>query len=432
MNRDILLFFCYLIEAVVLWQYSSSLFKPVRHLHFRLILLVVFYIVLFLFSLLKISALNIVLFLLLNMLYLFTQFQLQFRSVFFHSAMLTALMGISELLAFGIISRFAPNFVAEEHTGLLIFSLFSKTFYFATMYLLSHIFKTQNTPYEVNDRSNIILILIPLSSIFIMFTFLHIGEKVYYVYPQNILVTTSSIFLLLMNFLVFGIHHYNQKKQAEFIEMQLLLQKESDSAEYYEMLLAQTENQNILIHDIKKHLQSIALLNAQKESDKLNDYVNQLMDSSDLKESARICDNEMLNAILSRYQRQCQQKHIHFIADIRSGVLQNMYHHELTALFCNLLDNAIEATKNIPDAFIEISVRKKENLPFVMIVVINSCRTAPTYDHNHLPISNKSDSTKHGYGIKSIKKVVKHFHGDLQMYYDDSNATFHTIITLKA
>lgn len=33
--------------------------------------------------------------------------------------------------------------------------------------------------------------------------------------------------------------------------MQLLLQKESDSAQYYEMMLSQNENQSILIHDIK-------------------------------------------------------------------------------------------------------------------------------------------------------------------------------------
>lgn len=36
----------------------------------------------------------------------------------------------------------------------------------------------------------------------------------------------------------------------EFTEMQLLLQKESDSAQYYKMLNAQNENQRILIHDI--------------------------------------------------------------------------------------------------------------------------------------------------------------------------------------
>lgn len=33
--------------------------------------------------------------------------------------------------------------------------------------------------------------------------------------------------------------------------MQLQLQKEHDSAEYYKMLIAQNENQRILIHDMK-------------------------------------------------------------------------------------------------------------------------------------------------------------------------------------
>ena len=55
----------------------------------------------------------------------------------------------------------------------------------------------------------------------------------------------------------------------EFTEMQLLLQQESNSAQYYEMLRLQNENQRILIHDIKKHLQSIDMLNDQKEHDKI-------------------------------------------------------------------------------------------------------------------------------------------------------------------
>lgn len=37
----------------------------------------------------------------------------------------------------------------------------------------------------------------------------------------------------------------------EFTEMQLLLQQEPDSAQYYKMLRLQNENQRILIHDIK-------------------------------------------------------------------------------------------------------------------------------------------------------------------------------------
>lgn len=103
--------------------------------------------------------------------------------------------------------------------------------------------------------------LIPVSSIFIMFTFLAIGETSAFAPPVDFMVTICAVFLLMVNLLVFGIYQYNQKKSQEYTDMQLLLQKESDSAQYYEMMLSQNENQSILIHDIKKHLQSIKLLN---------------------------------------------------------------------------------------------------------------------------------------------------------------------------
>ena len=88
------------------------------------------------------------------------------------------------------------------------------------------------------------------------------------------------------------------------------------------------------------------------------------MESSDLKETSKICDNEMLNAILCRYQRQCNEKHIVFHTDIRSDTVQNIYQHDLTSLFCNLLDNALESADNIPDSFIELTVEKKGKFTF--------------------------------------------------------------------
>lgn len=147
--------------------------------------------------------------------------------------------------------------------------------------------------------------------------------------------------------------------------MQLLLQKESDSAEYYKMLLSQNENRSILIHDIKKHLQSIKLLNEKGENEKIDAYIFRLMETSDLKETARICDNAMLNAILNRYQRQCIEKEIGFHADIRKNLLHHLQQNDLTSLFCNLLDNAMEAAENIPDSFIELMVQKKNKLPLL-------------------------------------------------------------------
>jgi signal transduction histidine kinase len=358
-------------------------------------------------------------------------FKLKLLLALFHSAILTAIMGISELAVFGILSRFFPHFLLVEGVGFVFYAVFSKSFFFAVIYMLIYIFRGKTETAQQHDKSELLLMLIPISSIFIMFTFLAIGETSSFAPPIDFMVTICAVFLLMVNLLVFGINQYIQKKSHEFTNMQLQLQKESDSVQYYEMVLSQNENQSILIHDIKKHLQSIKLLNEKGEASKINSYINQLMEASDLKETAKICDNDMLNAILCRYQRQCNDKHINFNTDIRSGSVNNIYHHDLTSLFCNLLDNAVESAENIPDSFIELTVQRKEISPFIIIIVINSSRNAPVYDHDGLPISHKLDKKRHGFGLKSIRKIINQYNGDLQMYYDGDSGTFHTIITLK-
>lgn len=431
MEHIVLLLFSFFTEAVILWQYTSNLFTSSYGSKIRLALLSALYTILFLLSLLKQTGLNVVSFFVFNTVFLYVLFKLKLLLALFHSAIVTAIMGISEIAVLGIISRFFPHFLLETDAGLVFYTVFSKIFFFAVIYLLIHLFKGKKLNQEQYGHSEILLMLIPVSSIFIIFTLLSIGETSAFAPPIDFLVTICAVFLLMVNLLVFGINQYNQKKSQEYADLQLLLQKESDSVEYYEIMLAQNENQSILIHDIKKHLQSIKLLNEKHDSDKINAYIQQLMESSDLRETTNICDNEMLNAILCRYQRQCNDKHIHFHTDIRSGTVQYIYQHDLTSLFCNLLENAMESAENIPDSFIELTVQKKENSPFVIIILINSCQNTPVYNQEGVPVSHKSDNGRHGFGIKSIKKVVKQYHGNLQMYYDNDSGTFHTIITLK-
>lgn len=431
MEHIVLLLFSFFTEAVILWQYTSNLFTSSYGSKIRMALLSALYTILFLLSLLKQTGLNVVSFFVFNTVFLYVLFKLKLLLALFHSAIVTAIMGISEIAVLGIISRFFPHFLLETDAGLVFYTVFSKIFFFAVIYLLIHLFKGKKLNQEQYGHSEILLMLIPVSSIFIIFTLLSIGETSAFAPPIDFLVTICAVFLLMINLLVFGINQYNQKKSQEYADLQLLLQKESDSVEYYEMMLAQNENQSILIHDIKKHLQSIKLLNEKHDSDKINAYIQQLMESSDLRETTNICDNEMLNAILCRYQRQCNDKHIHFHTDIRSGTVQYIYQHDLTSLFCNLLENAMESAENIPDSFIELTVQKKENSPFVIIILINSCQNTPVYNQEGVPVSHKSDNGRHGFGIKSIKKVVKQYHGNLQMYYDNDSGTFHTIMTLK-
>ena len=433
MGNVVCYFFTFFIEAVILWQYSSNLFIARRKSYIRFIMLIIFYLIMFAISLLEHKWLNMTLYFAINFIFLFTQYDLKWYSALFHSAVIAAVMGMCELTVYSTIERFSPHFLAKskQFYNMIIFIIFSKMIFFIIIYILIHLFKEQQVQNQKHDKSVLLLIFIPMTSVFIMLTLVSVSDAFLLSSHLKGMVTLSAFFLLISNLFVFGINQHNQKKNMEFTQMQLLLQKESNSTEYYEMLRLQNENQRILIHDIKKHLHSIDMLNKQKEHDKIDAYLNHLIRSSDLKESARLCEHEMLNSILCRYAQQCTNSHIAFHADIRNGTLDFIADNDLTSLFCNLLDNAVKAAEGIPQAFIEISTVKKVKTTFTVLTVINSCRTNPfTTKNGNLTISIPH-SHKHGFGLKSIRKTVAKYNGNMQIYYNDDTRTFHTIITLK-
>lgn len=428
-------FLIYFVEAVIIWQYASSLFLSKNQSSApSLITLSVLYLSAYAISLLGVNWLNLISYFIINLIFLFTQYQIKLYIAFFHSVILTSVMGISELAVYSIIERFSPHFFVDATNAhsIILFAVLSKLTFYTIIYLIIHIQKGAKKAEQQYDKSVFLLIFIPVTSLFVLQTFVNISDSL--IISQNLkhMITISAFLLMLSNLLILGISDHNQRKNIQFTEMQLLLQKEYDSARYYKMLHTQNENQRILIHDIKKHLNTIDVLNAQGEQGKVSAYIRQLNLSSDLKEFANLCDNKVLNTILSRYMQQCFDKHIDFQVDVRSGILNFISDTDMSALFCNVLDNAVEAAEIVPDSYIELSAVKRPNTPFVVITAVNSCRKSPfSPSDKTLLRTHKKDSAQHGFGIKSIKRVVNKYHGDIQMYYNEGSATFHTIITLR-
>ncbi len=433
MNHAICCFFSLFAEAFILWQYAGTLFVRKRPAKIMLPVLAGLYLILFGVSRAGLTWLNVSMYLLVNALFLSIGYQMKWYAMLFHAAMLTAVMALCELPVYSVIERFSPHFYsnAAKLQNMLLFVVISKLIFFAIAYVLMHLLDGRQKQNGQRDHSTLLLISIPLTSVFVMQTFISICDR--FTLPASLLwlISLSGLLLLSANLLVFGIYRYSQNRNAVLTEMQLLLQRETSAAEYYAMLAAQNENQSIFIHDMKQHLQSIGILSAKQEHEKVQSYIEYLLCSSELKESVQFCGHELLNAILCRYSRQCDGQGISFHADIRCKTLNFIDESDLTALFCNLLDNAFEAARILPNGFIEVSAAKNTGTPFHVITVVNSCRVDPfTGPDRQLP-TKKSDRRAHGFGIKSIKRTVRKYNGDIRMYYSKETLTFHSVITLK-
>lgn len=216
MENTICLFFSFLVEAVILYQYASALFMPKRRTGIRLTVLGVLYLTLFILSMFASIWLNTFMYLLVNFIFFISQYRLKWHSALFHSVMLTAVMGICELAVYGVIQYSAPHFYqkAVDFHSMLIFVIFSKMIFFTIVYICIHFFKGRQELERSHDHSVLLLVFIPLTSVFVMLTFVTINNAYVLSSALIVIITLDSVFLLITNLLVFGINQYNQKRMS--------------------------------------------------------------------------------------------------------------------------------------------------------------------------------------------------------------------------
>ena len=344
-------------------------------------------------------------------------------------------MTLGELFSFSFFPNFAKHFydTSRNVTLLIIYALSSKLIYFLIIYLLSHLPIIRADKKAAGGRGSLVLVPIPFVTFFITITLSTIYHTTDISATLNNMIAVCSILLLSLNLLIWFFFSLTQKRNQEFTELQLSLVKENDLAEYYKMLSNQNENRSILIHDIKNNLFTIANLAKQNQTTEIIDYIDKLVQTSNLQssDSLRICKNNTLNAILCRYKEECKKRNIDFVIDRLDNSLDVMTANDLTALFCNLLDNAMEAAECVPDSYIILNILKQENSPEILLSIENSCLNNPLTTSGKLP-SHKKDSSRHGFGMKSVRRTVNRYEGDIEFFYRKETGTFCVVVKINA
>ena len=422
----------YIVEALIAWQYFSSVFLSKYNKKTTALVLTLSYAIMFAISRLGLYWLNTLSFFFGNLFCIHVLFQVDHRKSLFHTLALTVAMNVTELLMIYILAWIYKDFssFSSDITTLILLAISSKILYYLLIQLVVRLLKGRKESSGQSDLIVILLCCVPIISLWVTLTFIIIGLEENIPIQLNWLVIVSAFLLLLLNICVFFIYTYTQKINQNQMQTQLQLQKETADASYYKMLLEQNENQQILIHDIKKHLHSILDLLYNTNNPLAKEYIQNFLQSEALKKKIHFCDQSTLNLILSRYRELCQKQDIELIIDIRKNTLDFMSLEDVSALFGNLLENAVDAASGVQNAYIELSVRKIETNQ-LLISMINSCRFVPKESSSGEYLSKKRDYQKHGFGMKSIKKISKKYHGSVNTYYFAEDQTFHTIITMS-
>ena len=433
MGKVIVYILIFLIEAFIVWQYLSKIFKTKTNIFFRMSSILIGYGILFYISRVSNVILNIISFLVVNFILIVLLYNVNYVHAIFQSLLITILMCFSELVITTVFSLIYSDYkiYEKQYVILVLEVLLSKFLLFVFLQIVQRITINSSEDERNTDISSVGLLLTPCFSLLIMVMFFHICISIELTINVEYMIIFSSMMLVSINILFFFIFNYNQKKSKEFLQLQIEHQKEQDIIDYYKMLSMQNENQKILIHDIKNHLQTIAILNENGEKDRVSAYVNKLVSSSELSVKHKVCNNNVLNSIINRYVEICKENKIDFCVDIREGVIDFLKDEDITTIFSNLIENAIHASKLSRNKYIDLSVSFNELADVIIISLINSCDLHPMFDDNNKIRTLKDDKEFHGLGLISVGRVTKKYDGNFNTYFDEKEKNFHSIVALK-
>ena len=183
--------------------------------------------------------------------------------------------------------------------------------------------------------------------------------------------------------------------QTAYRAQELQMQKD-----YYKDRIRDEERVRRIYHDMKNHL---LILESQPGTDETRKAAQELQEQISDYENYVHTGNEFLDIIIRDKSAKAREKHIDFNALIHFEDGDFIEPLDISTIFGNAIDNAIEASEKLPEERRLITVKAAKIRDMLMITAENNMQE----DQGIPGGTTKEDSFLHGFGIPNIRKAAE-------------------------
>lgn len=254
-----------------------------------------------------------------------------------------------------------------------------------------------------------ILCGIPVISVVICCLILYRDEQSYMVQVTYTMLAIVGIFVVnVINLILLVIEHrtYTQRMQ-ERILLNAYEQKEKD-VESIKAIKAETDKDR---HEIKKILTVATELLDDGKCQEASDFLHRFVERRYVdKENSMYTSNDILNYLLNRKIKQCDEHRIDITCFV-NGIVDGVEDVDLYILLENLIDNGIEASIQTEKAKMHLGLYADEE--YIEIELGNTVKENVLITNPQMG-TTKKDKNMHGYGLQNVRGVVERYHGEMK------------------
>lgn len=195
---------------------------------------------------------------------------------------------------------------------------------------------------------------------------------------------------------------------------------------YYKDRLQDEERVRQIYHDMKNHL--LVLQSQSENSPVLHQAAQTLQDQLQAYESYQHTGNEYLDAIIRDKARLAREKSIDFTSVIHFEAGHFLDPLDISTLFGNALDNAIEACMQLPDAQRLVTVKTSRVRDMLLVLVENTMSSSLVWNGR----TTKEDPFLHGFGLANIQRTVEKYGGHCLTHGKDGIFTLKILLPIPS
>ena len=222
-----------------------------------------------------------------------------------------------------------------------------------------------------------------------------------------------GLWAYLRNSIQVRLENQNEKQQLQKLQVQYQMYKDKQKDE---------ERVRAIYHDMKNHLLVLQAQSANQAGSQ--EMIQSIQEQLSAYEAYYHTRNSFLDIILRDKKKAADERNVDFHVDVdfsKGSFIQGL---DISTIFGNALDNAIEACEKLPEEDRFITVRAGVKNQFLIIQIENAAKEEAA------ETTSKPDDFLHGFGKKNIQRTVEKYGGQCQWAFEQGVYTLSVLMPL--
>lgn len=268
----------------------------------------------------------------------------------------------------------------------------------------------------------VLLLLIPLCSIFV----------IHYCISNNIedrsLIVVMGVGLLTINVISFYLYSTMESVYLTNMENELSLQTTKIYKQQLDIIMNTQDQIRSLQHDMKYHIRELLSMANSKDMKDMVLYLEEMNKETSNADEYSYSGNKELDGNLNYLLGEAHHRLKDVSAKITVPEGDYIDAFDMNVLLSNLLDNTISAAEHSEEQYLRLEIYSEKSL---MYITIENSFDGNISEKDGKIVSRKLDKTRHGYGLKNVKRIVKKYNGTIDVRYSEKRFYVNIMVYLS-